>query len=176
MNLTFSILRSHYFTYRFPSLSLSLTLFQASTMNRERRRTSGSITPTLPSGTSTPLIAMTAMLKSPSARELANEAGSSGGGGGGGGQRSKPPNFEANSGDVLLGRVMNGIFGVMHILNNDKVSTYFLVAFEASLDTLQLCWFSFSPEIFPWHTKIADILSTITSIIKLSAFVSTGNK
>jgi hypothetical protein len=59
----------------------------------------------------------------------------------------------------------------MHILNDEKTASFYFVALSAGIDTLQLCYFSFSPGI-PWHKTIGEFMMTMTSIINYSAFVS----
>jgi hypothetical protein len=102
------------------------------------------------------------------------------GGGGGGpemksspsGTRDQTHKYAQTNSDLLFSRIRNGTFGVMHILNNDKQSSFYHVVLEAIIDTMQLCYFSFSPDIFPWHTKVGDLMAVLTSIFNVSAIVS----
>ena len=62
-----------------------------------------------------------------------------------------------------------GLFGVMHILNNDSVTSTSFVAFSTFAEVLQLISFCFSP-MFQWNESIINVVASVVSSFRLSFF------
>jgi hypothetical protein len=69
---------------------------------------------------------------------------------------------------TIFDRAQMGIFGVMHILNKYRHTGFSSVLMYLILESLQLWYFAFTPDVFPWHPQVANVLRSSTSIINFS--------